>query len=141
MRFLAFIFLVFFLSLYTSCNRKHENWKGGVIKEYGIYTLSNRRFTIDVKSRNGLLDYKVFGINSELIFETAENSSCYSTWFMFWDTKNDALWISSSDIGIFVWIKSDKEGKHFKKEIMRPNYKLPLEMPNDFYRELPQSMK
>jgi len=94
---------IIIIGIFLSCGNKHPKWNGGMIKEFGVYYVSQKNYTIEVYSRDGLLNYFVKNSSGKrIIIGPTYGTSIYQKWAMYFD-KNNNLWIESSDIGTSLW--------------------------------------
>ena len=104
-----------FCFLLVQCKHIVANWGGGPIDRFGEYRMLNNRVVIFVSKKNNVLQYIVENQAGDTIIQTHENSSIFQRWMLFWD-KKDNFWVSSSDIGNFVWKKND-QGVYIKMDL------------------------
>lgn len=98
-----FLLRTIVIGVFLSCGNRHPDWNGGIIKEFGVYHVSNKNYTIEVYSRDGILNFFVKNLSGKrMIAGPSYGASTYQNWTMYFDKNND-LWLESSDIGIYLW--------------------------------------
>lgn len=121
------------LFLVLSCTKGNQSkWTGeGFINKKGKYITKAEKYTIDVTDENNVIAFKVYDANNNSIIKSSRNVSSIQSWFLFWDTKNKALWLYSSDIGSSYWI-TDINNVYHEFIITNINkVKIPVEIPED----------
>ena len=136
------LLLIAYFMVMPSCNfdRDSSNWQGGVINKYGTYKLTDK-LRLEVSNNDGLLNYSIFNVENVRLFKNRENISTYSNWFLFWDVKSEQLWICSSDIGVFVWVRDDVISPFRKITLEGKQCKYCDQLPKIFYENLPSVFK
>ena len=127
----TFFLAIIIIGFLWSCGNKHPNWNGGMIKDFGVYHVSQKHYTIEVYSRDGLLYYFVKNLSGKrIIIGPTYGTSIYQKWAMYFDKNND-LWIESSDIGTSLW-----------KYVGPDEYKeIDLSKETQYLRQMPKELK
>jgi hypothetical protein len=96
-----FLILSLTLFLLPRCVVKHDDWSGGLIKDFGEYILKKKGYILEVSNNKGLLHYSVRdSVGKAIITDSTDHISVYQKWAIFWDSKNN-MWVASADIGTF----------------------------------------
>lgn len=125
--------------LFISCKSneiKIQKWKEGIIDSEGLYIDKMSQWKLKVYRDDGLLKYFVYE-GKDTVIRSNENISAYQNWYFYVDS-NKNLWIESSDVGPWVWIKQANY-KYSRFEIN--NIPLNVTIPKAFYQRLPKSFQ
>ncbi len=109
------------------------HWKKVAVEEFGSYITPDKKISLEVYEEDDLLQYRL--INGADTVSSNERASVFQRWSLYLD-ENDNLWVSSSDIGMWVWIKGSKYQRYDLDE--QPSG---IAIPEEFIKLLPDSHK
>ena len=121
------------------CNNRnniHTNWNSGYVNSLGKYINEQKDLSLDVYQEKGLLRYQIV-IGKDTVLKSNENSSIYQRWFIYL-SDDEKLWVESSDIGCWVWMKDDE---NIYRKLHLQNRPKDLKIPKPFLDSLPQNLK
>jgi hypothetical protein len=109
------------------------HWKKGAVNEFGSYVTPDKNISLEVYEEDDLLKYRL--INEADTVYSKERASIFQNWSLYLDENNN-LWVSSSDIGMWVWIKGSKYQRYNVDEQSSE-----IAIPEGFIKLLPDSHK
>jgi len=133
---LPLTFLVSFL--FYNCSNSlpiYDNWHGDIAERRGKYIFKEKHLELDLFDEDGIFCYFLIQNKTDTLVRTQENASIWHSYFLYLDDEEN-LWVSSGDIGDWVWLKTDGTyTKHFLSKIDR---KL---IPQKVWKNLPESSR
>lgn len=116
--FLIGLTLLFWISCRNSPGKKtistlenedtvYPNWKGGVIKHFGLYHFPKKGLKLLIQKNNDLLEFQLKNKWGKILLRSPKNMTVYESWAIFLDPKNN-FWLHSTDIGDYEWVQNKR---------------------------------
>ena len=123
------------LTIFFCVNRKNKVWNGEGMIDYSGEFKTKSMFLIKVDDKDDIISFTVSNPKNEIVFKSIKEISNIHKWYLYWDDKNEVLWVFSGDIGSSVWFKQDSIFKETTITYENQN-KLPFKIPKEIEKEI-----
>lgn len=126
---------VIILTIFSCINKKDKVWTGEGMIDYSGEFKTKSMFLIKVDNKDDIISFTVSNLKNEIVLKSTKEISNIHKWYVYWDDKNEVLWVYSGDIGSSLWSEQDSIFKETTITYENQN-KLPYTIPKEIEKDI-----